>query len=93
MGQKMDLTEKERGLCSLKIAIAYERGLHFEKVTEQQAERVFQLQESDITPEDIRCFQDYLFWKICEIAAEVSLPFTMSYRYGTDYKYGYPAIK
>ena len=44
------------------------------KVTREQAERVFRLKESDITQEDIRCFQDYLFWKICEIAAEVSLP-------------------
>ena len=43
-------------------------------MTREQAERVFRLKESDITQEDIRCFQDYLFWKICEIAAEVSLP-------------------
>ena len=47
---------------ALKIAMAYERSLHFEKVTREQAERVFRLKESDITQEDIRCFQDYLFW-------------------------------
>ena len=69
----MDHTKSE-GCVALKIAMAYERSLHFEKVTREQAERVFRLKESDITQEDIRCFQDYLFWKICEIAAEVSLP-------------------
>ena len=42
---------------ALKIAMAYERSLHFEKVTREQAERVFRLQESDITQEDIRCFR------------------------------------
>lgn len=49
--RKWILQKKNEGCVALKIAIAYERGLHFEKVTEQQAERVFQLQESDITPE------------------------------------------
>ena len=66
--------KKSEGCVSLKIALAYERSLHFEKVTSEQADRVFRLKESDITQEDIRAFQDYLFWKICEIAAEVSLP-------------------
>ena len=72
--RKWILKKKSEGCVALKVAIAYERSLHFEKVTPKQAERVFYLKESYITPEDIRCFQDYLFWKICEIAAEVSLP-------------------
>lgn len=57
---------------ALKIAMAYERSLHFEKVTREQAERVFRLKESDITQEDIRCFQDYLFWKIYECGGSVT---------------------
>lgn len=68
------LRKKGEGCVALKIALAYERGIHFEKVTAEQAERVFILKEEDITPDDISAFQDYLFWKICEIAAEVSLP-------------------
>lgn len=72
--RKWIVQKKKEGCVALKIALAYERSIHFEKVTPEQAERVFRLKESDITPEDIRCFQDYLFWKICEIAAEVSLP-------------------
>lgn len=74
MGQKMDSPQKSEGCVALKIALAYERSIHFEKVTPEQAERVFLLNEEDITPDDISAFQDYLFWKICEIAAEVSLP-------------------
>ena len=72
--RKWIVQKKKEGCVALKIALAYERSIHFKKVTPEQAERVFRLKESDITPEDIRCFQDYLFWKICEIAAEVSLP-------------------
>ena len=68
------IRKKNAGCVALKIALAYERDLHFEKVTQEQAERVFRVKESDITQEDIRYFQNYLFWKICEIAAELSLP-------------------
>lgn len=59
--RKWIIQKKSEGCVALKIAMAYERSLHFEKVTREQAERVFRLQESDITQEDIRCFQDYLF--------------------------------
>ena len=72
--KKWILRKKGEGCVALKIALAYERGIHFEKVTAEQAERIFILKEEDITPDDISAFQDYLFWKICEIAAEVSLP-------------------
>lgn len=86
--RKWIIQKKSEGCVALKIAMAYERSLHFEKVTREQAERVFRLKESDITQEDIRCFQDYLFWKICEIAAEVSLPLQchtgMPLRYNND---------
>ena len=39
MGQKVDHTKKSEGCVALKIAMAYERSLHFEKVTREQAER------------------------------------------------------
>lgn len=68
------IRKKNEGCVALKIALAYERSIHFEQVTLRQAERVFWLKEEEITAEDIRNFQNYLFWKICEIAAEVSLP-------------------
>lgn len=57
----MDSPKKGEGCVVLKIALAYERGIHFEKVTAEQAERVFILKEEDITPDDISAFQDYLF--------------------------------
>ena len=60
--RKWIIRKKNEGCVALKIALAYERSLHFEKVTPEQAEKVFMLKESDITQENIRCFQDYLFW-------------------------------
>ena len=72
--RKWILRKKKEGCVALKIALAYERGLHFEKVTYDKAERVFRLKDADVTSTDIRHFQDYLFWQICEMAAEFSLP-------------------
>ena len=59
--KKWILRKKSEGCVALKIALAYERSIHFEKVTPEQAERIFILKEEDITPDDISAFQDYLF--------------------------------
>ena len=48
--------------------------IYKEWILRKKGEGCVALKEEDITPDDISAFQDYLFWKICEIAAEVSLP-------------------
>jgi len=66
--------KKKQGCVALKCATAYERDLNFRKVTRRQAEAVFKKKAAGQTDEDIRNFQDYIFWEICRIAAELDLP-------------------
>ncbi len=66
--------KKSSGCIALKSAVAYDRSLAFRKVTKEQAGKVFRLRADEITKEDIADFQDYLFYYICELAAEFSLP-------------------
>ncbi|MCL1854174.1 MAG: amidohydrolase, partial [Clostridia bacterium] len=63
---------KARGAVALKSALAYDRGLDFHETTKEKAQRVFR---PGAGAEDIRAFQDYLFFAICRIAAEQGLPF------------------
>lgn len=69
------LQKKRQGCVALKSAVAYDRNLNFEEVSREKAERVFLLKDSEKTREDIVNFQNYMFWRICEMAAELSLPF------------------
>ncbi|HZJ82565.1 MAG TPA: amidohydrolase family protein, partial [Clostridia bacterium] len=66
--------KKKQGCIALKSAIAYDRGLNFNKVSKDRAYNAFKKKENAMTLEDIRAFQDYTFEKICEIAAELELP-------------------
>lgn len=66
--------KKEEGCVAIKAAIAYDRGLDIQPATEEQASVVFQKTESEWTDQDIKHFQDYLFLRICEFAAELHLP-------------------
>ena len=63
--------KKEQGCVALKQALAYDRGLDFLPADKAQAQRAFR---PNPKPEDIKAFQDYVFWMICDIAAELDLP-------------------
>ena len=65
--------KKNNGCVAIKCATAYDRGIDFKMVTKERAERGFLRKNKDKSPEDIKAFQDYLFWQICEIAAEFDL--------------------
>lgn len=68
------LQKKKEGCVALKSAIAYERDIHFKKVSKENAEKVFLQKDGQKTREQIIDFQNYLFYQICEMAAEFSLP-------------------
>ena len=72
--RELIVRNKQQGCVALKSAVAYDRGLEFETVTKEKAEKVFQLRDYERTNEDIVNFQNYLFQLICEMAAEFSLP-------------------
>lgn len=60
----------KQGCVSLKNAMAYDRTIEYKKTSKSKAERVFK----NATEENIRYFQDYLFWEICDIAAGINVP-------------------
>lgn len=67
------IVEKMRsGSVSLKNAMAYDRNLYYKKTTKQAASKVFE--DSSFTQADVTAFQDYFFWQVCKIAAELNIP-------------------
>lgn len=81
MNDYLDFVEKEikqkkiEGCVGLKSALAYDREITIGNPSKKEAEKVFQKKEKNVTKEDIVYFQDYLFRHICEIAAELNMPF------------------
>jgi len=66
--------KKEDGCIALKSALAYDRGLDFQETSKERAQKVFKANGSPVSQEDIKAFQDYVFFEICKIAAKLELP-------------------
>jgi predicted TIM-barrel fold metal-dependent hydrolase len=62
---------KKRGCVALKVPVAYDRRLDFTETSKQAAQSAFYEDRSEA---DIKAFQDYLFFEICKMASEESLP-------------------
>ncbi len=68
------LEKKQQGCVALKIPIAYDRGLDFKNVPLAQAVKAFEKLKARREAEDIKTFQDFLFYQTCQVAAELELP-------------------
>jgi len=66
---------KGKGAVCLKTTLAYQRSLHFENVSKEKAARAFGKPKSELTPEQVREFEDYIIWRICGLSASHDLPF------------------
>jgi len=97
------LAHQTDGCVALKIPIAYDRGLDFDLVRDELAHQAFArltavpLRDGGADPQDIKTFQDYLFFQICRMAAELDLPVQihtgMGQGYRTNAAYLQPAIQ
>lgn len=67
------LKKKAAGCVAIKCASAYDRPLDFKPVSKERAARAYRSESA--TPEEKRDFQDYVFFELCRIAAELDLPF------------------
>lgn len=67
-------SKKEDGCVALKSALAYDRDLNFQETSKDRAERAFGGNGYSVTQEDIKAFQDYVFFEICKIARKLNLP-------------------
>lgn len=61
------------GAVALKCASAYSRGIDFEFVDEKRARAAFE--KKNPTESDIKAFQDHIFWRLCDAAARLDVPF------------------
>lgn len=68
------ISKKKQGCVALKSALAYDRDLSFTEVSKEKAQKALVYDDTLRTEVDIKAFQDYIFFRICEIAAELDLP-------------------
>jgi hypothetical protein len=67
---------KERGaVCLTDDDTAYDRVLEFDNVPAERAARVFGRKRSELTPQEIKEFQDFIMWRLVEFSAKYDLPY------------------
>ena len=66
---------KNAGAVCLKTTLAYQRSLRFENVPRDRAERAWGHPRSELSPEQIKDFEDFIMWRLVELSARHSLPF------------------
>lgn len=59
----------------LKTTLAYQRTLDFQNVSKGRAEKAFGRPRSELKPEELKDFQDFIMWRLCELSAKYELPF------------------
>ncbi len=67
--------KKAAGCVALKSALAYDRSLDFKPHSRRTAEKVFGKPPSNVAPDELKTFGDFIFDHICELAAKYDLPF------------------
>ena len=59
----------------LKTTLAYQRSLRFENVSRERAESLFGRPKGELSADEQRDFEDFMFWRLCELSAKYDLPF------------------
>ncbi len=66
---------KAAGAACLKSTLAYERTLRFENVPRERAAKAFGRPRSQLSAEEAKDFEDFVFWRLAELSAKHDLPF------------------
>jgi predicted TIM-barrel fold metal-dependent hydrolase len=66
---------KDKGIVCLKCTLAYMRSLRFENVAKEKAAAAFGVRQSQLAPDQIKDFEDFIMWRLCELSAKYELPF------------------
>jgi uncharacterized protein len=69
------LLAKKAGVVGLKHSLAYQRTLSFERVPRERAAEAFGHERKDLKPEQVKAFEDFMMWHLCELSAKHALPF------------------
>jgi uncharacterized protein len=65
----------ETDAVCLKTTLAYQRTLEFQNVPRERAERAFGRPKAELSSDQIKDFQDFVMWRLCELSAKHELPF------------------
>lgn len=65
----------EADAACLKTTLAYQRTLRFENVPRDRAEQLFGRSPKELSADEQRDFEDFMFWRLCELSAKYDLPF------------------
>lgn len=67
---------KEQGaVCLTDDDTAYDRTLKFENVAKEQAARAFGRKRPELSPQEIKDFQDFIMWRLVQLSAQYDLPY------------------
>jgi len=67
---------KEQGaVCLTDDDTAYDRTLQFDNVPADRAARAFGRKRSELTPQEIKDFEDFIMWRLVELGAQYDLPY------------------
>lgn len=58
----------------IKVAVSYNRGLYFANVDKSAAAKIFKKSDDDVTAEEAKTMEDYIFHRIVDKATEAGLP-------------------
>jgi predicted TIM-barrel fold metal-dependent hydrolase len=73
---------RERGAVCLKTTLAYVRTLRFENVPKERAAKVFGRKRGDLSPQEIKDFEDFIMWRLAALSAKHALPFQIHTGHG-----------
>lgn len=73
---------RKHGTVCLKTTLAYRRTLRFENVPKEKAVRAFGRRANQLTPEEIKDFEDFIFWQLVVLSARHELPFQIHTGHG-----------
>jgi hypothetical protein len=65
----------ESDAVCLKTTLAYQRTLDFANVPRERAEKAFGRPKAQLSTAEIKDFQDFILWRLCELSAKHGLPF------------------
>jgi predicted TIM-barrel fold metal-dependent hydrolase len=73
--ERLFLEAKDRGAVCLKTTLAYQRTLSFDNVPRARAAMAFGRRQATLTSQEIKDFEDFIMWRLCELSAKYELPF------------------
>lgn len=66
---------KAAGAVCLKPTLAYNRTLQFDNVPRERAAAAFGKRRKDLSTQQVKDFEDFIMWRLVELAAKHDLPF------------------